>query len=427
MTSAEPHHDAADRTFLDDFRRMSTFGATDGGGVDRQAATPADHATREWFAGWMRDRGLTVAADGIGNLFGTCELVPGAPYLLMGSHLDSQPMAGRYDGAYGVLAAGHAAARLKAAAETGEIRPTMNICVVDWFNEEGSRFGPSMMGSGVHTGVLDRTRALATTDRAGITVAQALAEGPEFPDAELPTAAAYAEIHVEQGRELEDAQTPAGLVDRTWGARKFRITVRGDQAHTGAALMADRRDALFGASLVIVAVRRLCERFGHDELRTAVSTLDLAPNSPVTIAREVTFQADLRSPDETTLDAAAELLEAACRDAEQEASVTVDRELTHSWGQLAYSTDGVALARKSAEAVDLAHMEVMTVAGHDSTNMKDLVPTVMLFVPSVDGLSHNEAEYTRDEDLIRGVDLLTEVGRRILTGELTGAPETAGG
>ncbi|MDO5493537.1 MAG: hydantoinase/carbamoylase family amidase, partial [Nesterenkonia sp.] len=319
MPFADPHHDAAELDFLEDFRQMSAFGATDGGGVDREAATPADHATREWFAGRMRDQGLTVGADGIGNLFGTCEFVPDAPFLMMGSHLDSQPMAGKYDGAYGVLAAAHAAARLRAAVEAGTLRPTMNLCVVDWFNEEGSRFGPSMMGSGVYTGVLDRRTALATADRAGVTVAEALGRGPEFPPAELPTPAAYAEIHVEQGRELEDARIPAGLVDRTWGARKFRITVRGEQSHTGAALMADRRDALFGASLIVVAVRRLCARFGHDELRTAVSTLELAPNSPVTIAREVTFQADLRSPDEDVLDAAAELLVEACREAEQEA------------------------------------------------------------------------------------------------------------
>lgn len=420
MTSDEPQDTGSAPSFLEDFRRMSSFGATDGGGVHREAATEADHATRAWFAGWLTSRGFSVGEDSIGNLFGTCEFVPGAPHLLMGSHLDSQPMAGKYDGAYGVLAAAHAALRLKDEVHSGRIRPVMNLCVVDWFNEEGSRFGPSMMGSGVYTGVLDERTALRTTDRAGITVADALSTGPDLPAAQLPTPAAYAEIHVEQGRELENADTPAGLVDRTWGVRKFRVTVRGEQSHTGAALMADRRDALFGASLVIVAVRRLCERFGDDELRTAVSTLELAPNSPVTIAREVTFQADLRSPEETILDAAAELFEAACREAEREASVAVDHELTHSWGQLAYSTDGVALARKAAEDLELPHRELMTVAGHDSTNMKDLVPTVMLFVPSVDGLSHNEAEYTRDEDLVQGLELLTEVGRRILVGDLTG-------
>ncbi|MDR8019292.1 M20 family metallo-hydrolase [Nesterenkonia aerolata] len=420
MTSVDPQHTGPAPTFLEDFRHMSSFGATDGGGVHREAATEADHATREWFAGWLESQGFTIGADRIGNLFGTYELVPGAPYLLMGSHLDSQPMAGRYDGAYGVLAAAHAALRLRDEAEAGRIEPILNLCVVDWFNEEGSRFGPSMMGSGVYAGVLDEQAALSTTDRAGVTVAEALSSGPEMPAAQLPTPAAYAEIHVEQGRELEDAGTPVGLVDRTWGARKFRITVRGDQSHTGAALMADRRDALYGASLVIVAVRELCHQFGDDELRTAVSTLELEPNSPVTIAREVTFQADLRSPDESVLDTAAQMLLERLAEAEQAASVTITHELTHSWGQLAYSTDGVALARKAAESLELPHMEVMTVAGHDSTTMKDLVPTVMLFVPSVDGLSHNEAEYTRDEDLVRGVDLLTEVGRRILDGDLTG-------
>lgn len=130
--------------FLADFATMSGFGATPGGGVERQAATPDDHATRAWFSQWLAGHGYTEAVDEAGNQFGMVELVPGVPYVLVGSHLDSQPLAGRYDGAYGVLAAAHAGARVAAEARAGKLRPAYNLAVVNWFNEEGSRFAPSI-------------------------------------------------------------------------------------------------------------------------------------------------------------------------------------------------------------------------------------------------------------------------------------------
>lgn len=407
--------------FLEDFATMSGFGATPGGGVDRQAGTPEDHATREWFSQLLARHGYTETVDQAGNQFGTVDLVPGAPYVLVGSHLDSQPLAGRYDGAYGVLAAAHAGARVAAEARAGKLRPTYNLAVVNWFNEEGSRFAPSMMGSGVFTGKLRLQDALATADHAGTTVAPALAAGHVAPDGNAPVlaqVARYAEIHIEQGRNLEESGTQVGIVDSTWAASKYRVTVDGAQSHTGATRMEDRRDALFGAALVIAAARELAGEFEPGLLHTSVSELYVLPNSPVTIARQVLMNLDLRSPDEAVLALAMERLGKKIIDAGTDSRTEIRLDLTHNWGVVSYQPRGAALGRASAESLGYTHADVMTVAGHDSTNMKDVVPTVMLFVPSVEGISHNEAEYTHDDDALRGVELLTEVTRRLVRGEL---------
>lgn len=407
--------------FLADFATMSGFGATPGGGVDRQAGTPADHATRAWFSQWLAEHGYTETVDEAGNQFGAVELVQGAPYVLVGSHLDSQPLAGRYDGAYGVLAAAHAGARVAAEAKAGNLEPAYNLAVVNWFNEEGSRFAPSMMGSGVFTGKLQLEDALATDDPAGTTVAQALAAGHRAPDGNAPVlaqVARYAEIHIEQGRNLEESGTQVGIVDRTWAASKYRVTVDGAQSHTGATRMEDRRDALFGAALVIAAARELAAEFEPGLLHTSVSELYVLPNSPVTIARQVLMNLDLRSPDESVLALAMERLAKRIIDAEADSRTEIRLDLTHNWGVVSYQPKGAALGRASAESLGYTHTDVMTVAGHDSTNMKDVVPTVMLFVPSVEGISHNEAEYTRDDDALRGVELLTDVTRSLVRGEL---------
>ncbi|WP_033287938.1 M20 family metallo-hydrolase [Amycolatopsis jejuensis] len=400
---------------LDDFHTLSGFGATPGGGVDRQAATVPDGQQRAWLHGWLSDHGFDVRYDAVGNQFGLATLVPGAPYVLTGSHLDSQPLGGRYDGAYGVLASAHAAHRVvEHWAATGE-SPRYNLAVVNWFNEEGSRFKPSMMGSAVFTGKLPLDTALATTDRAGTPVEGALREIGTIGDYPGPDVAAYAEIHIEQGRELENSGATIGIVDSTWAARKYRIVVHGEQSHTGSTAMADRHDALYGAALVIVALRELAAQHG---LHTSVSELDVEPNSPVVVAREVRLHADLRAPDEAALDAAAKQLTGTIAGLGERASVTIDQVLTHSWGVAPFPPAGVELARRAADTLGLPYRTMPTLAGHDSVHLKDIAPAIMLFVPSVEGISHNEREFTQDADVSAGADLLTEVLTRLTAGEL---------
>ncbi|UWW08773.1 M20/M25/M40 family metallo-hydrolase [Mycolicibacterium brumae] len=181
--------------------------------------------------------------------------------------------------------------------------------------------------------------------------------------------------------------------------------------------MADRRDALYGAALLIVFARELADRF-PDVLHTAVGQIDVYPNSPVVVASQATLMLDLRCSDEKVLVEANELLRRQFAEIERKANVTVTQSLSHEWGINPYQPTGVDLARRSAESLGHSYEEILTVAGHDSVNMKEVVPTVMLFVPSVDGISHNEREYTLDEAMIAGLDVLTDVVRRLAEGEL---------
>lgn len=402
--------------FLDDFATLSTFGATEAGGVERQAATVAHQQTREWLAGWLRDRGFTTTVDRIGNLFGLMEWTPGAPYVLVGSHLDSQPRGGRYDGAYGVLAAAHAAQRVhRRFTEAGE-NPPYNVAVVDWFNEEGSRFKPSMMGSAVYTGKLPLETALATTDVDGISVADALASTGFLGETDGPRAAFAAEIHIEQGRILDKEGIQIGLVQSNWAAHKYQISVVGAQSHTGSTVMEDRQDALLGAARVIVAVRELADRFPG--LHTSAGQLFVYPNSPVVVAREADLHLDLRSESVEVLQEADAILNREFAVIEAATNVEIVKKMAHFWPVNPYQPEGVELARSAAEELGLSTTPILTLAGHDSTNLKDIVPTVMLFVPSVEGISHNELEFTHDEDICTGTDLLTEVVHRLCRGEL---------
>lgn len=408
-----------DAAFLADWEIHSGFGAVPGTlGVDRQAATTADGEQRRWFAQLLESHGFTVHRDPIGNQFGLLELVPGAPYVLTGSHMDSQPTAGRFDGAYGVMASAHACFRVADALRAEPGRARFNLAVVNWFNEEGSRFKPSMMGSSVFTGKLDVETALATPDPHGVTVADALNALDERGDFSSLEVASYAEIHVQQGRSMEEDGVTIGLVNATWAAHKFEFRITGEQAHSGSTLMEDRRDALLGASRLVVAARELVDDFEPGLLHTACGEMNVYPNSPVVVASEVQLLLDLRSPSAEVLSAAHASLMAVVERVQREDRVEIEVVAEHSWGQNPYPEDGVELAREVAAELGLTHDRVLTVAGHDSTNMKDRAPTVMLFVPSVDGVSHNLKEFTRDEDLLDGLRQLTGVVQRLVEGAL---------
>lgn len=407
-----------DAAFLEDFATLSTFGATPGGGVDRQAGSPADGEQRAWLTRTLQDKGFDVQFDQVGNQFGVLELRPGAPYVLVGSHLDSQPTAGRYDGAYGVLAAAHAAFRLAAEWRDGGTAPRYNLAVVNWFNEEGARFKPSMMGSSVYTGKLRAAGVLATTDPAGVTVRESLEATSALGQGEGPTAVYAAEIHIEQGRSLERGGIAIGVVDSNWAANKYEFEVRGEQSHTGSTVIADRRDALLGASMLVVAAREIADHFPDGAVHTSVGQLDVYPNSPVVVPSRVTLLLDLRSADEELLAQADQLLHEHIERIEHAARVGISRTGSHSWPVTPYQPEGVDLAEKAAANRGLTYTRVKTLAGHDSTNLKDIVPTVMLFTPSVEGISHNEHEYTTDEDAVTGLHVLTDVVRSLCLGEL---------
>lgn len=410
---AKPTHEE----FLRDFHYLKTIGATPNGGVNREAATVPDAMQRAWFGGWLASHGFRVHVDEIGNQFGLLELVEGAPYIIAGSHLDSQPTAGAYDGAYGVIAAAHAATAVAHQAAVGDIFPRYNIGVVNWFNEEGSRFAPSMMGSSVFTGKISLEDAHAVRDKDGISVQTALSTIGQLGTPLTEKVAGYLEIHVEQGKELERKGIPIGIVTGTWGARKFQVTVTGAQAHTGSALMEDRRDALLGAAALIVAVRELADEHSASKLHTAVSQIKTYPNSPVTVTSHTRCNVDLRCESAAVLEAAETAIREAATKISERWNVEIEIERTHQWDVNPYTEGLLSVPAAVGKELGYDTLDIKTVAGHDSTNMKDRVPTIMLFVPSKEGLSHNEGEYTPDDDLVKGLDVLAGSFSELVKGD----------
>lgn len=408
--------------FLSDFHHVATIGATSNNGVDRQAATPEDARTRDWFAAWVEDVGWDLRIDGIGNMFALLEWTPGAPYVLIGSHLDSQPLGGRFDGAYGVIAALHAARRLEAEIQAGADRPRFNLAVVNWFNEEGGRFAPSIMGSSVYAGLLDRQSMLEVTDLQGTTVRQALEGIGYLGTSEAPEAAAYAEIHIEQGRILEREGISIGLVDSSWYTQKLDIEVLGEQSHTGATAMADRHDALVAASKIILMVHDVTKEFAEEAIVSSVGQLTLEPNSPIVVARRVHLIADLRSGDPEIVKAARAKLLKDIDALAREHDVKVNVQDFDIRPIRTFPEAGLELAGRVAADLGLSSRRIQTMAGHDSVAMNTVAPSVMLFIPSVDGVSHCEREFTTDADMAAGVDMLTGVARGLVAGALSGAP-----
>ncbi|WP_345830324.1 Zn-dependent hydrolase (plasmid) [Pantoea sp. BRR-3P] len=399
------------------FALSSSIGSTDAGGLHRLTASAADKQMRDAFCLWLKQQGFSVHVDEIGNIFGLMTLVEGAPWILCGSHLDSQPQGGRFDGAYGVTGA---AATIAALVRQLSEKPARNLAVVNWTNEEGARFQPSLTGSSVFTGALSLKHALACEDAEGVTLQAALRsigyDGNALPPLPL---AAYLELHVEQGPHLEQQQKQIGVVTETWAALKWQVTFRGEQNHTGPALMSRRRDALLAAALTIVAVRAEADRHG-EVLHTSVGRLETAPNSPNVVTREATLFIEFRSADEALLQQLRDSFSQQMQSIAQQTAtdVSLDRAQFRPRQQLDNSLSQLALAQ--AEKLGFSAMPMRSVAGHDAISLSYHCPSALLFVPSVNGLSHNEREFTAEQDLHRGLDVLMA-----MLSELSLAPEAA--
>jgi beta-ureidopropionase / N-carbamoyl-L-amino-acid hydrolase len=388
------------------FALSSSIGATPAGGLHRLTASAADKQMRDAFCTWLTQQGFHVHVDEIGNIFGLMTLCEGAPWVLCGSHLDSQPLGGRFDGAYGVTGAAVTMATLARQLRDHSQTAQRNLAVVNWTNEEGARFQPSLTGSSVFTGALSLEQALDCCDGEGISLQTALQNigyrGTALPDL---TVAAYCELHVEQGPHLELQQKQIGVVTETWAALKWQVTFRGEQNHTGPALMDRRRDALLAAAHTIVAVRAEAERYG-EALHTSVGRLETVPNSPNVVTSEATLFIEFRSADEALLrqlrDSFGQQMQSIAQNTSTD--VSLDRAQYRPRQQLHAALSDLALAQ--AEKLGLKAMPMRSVAGHDAISMSYHCPSALLFVPSVDGLSHNEREYTATADLHRGLDML---------------------
>jgi beta-ureidopropionase / N-carbamoyl-L-amino-acid hydrolase len=386
---------------------LARIGATEKGGVNRQALTADDARARAALLGWAEARGFRSSVDQIGNLFIRRDGAErNADPVMTGSHLDTQPTGGRFDGVYGVLAGFEV---MEAMSDVGWVtrRP---IDTVVWMNEEGSRFQPTTMGSAVFAGALSLERTLAVTDAQGVTVAEALARTliPASPADTRPfafPASAYIEAHIEQGPVLEAADQTIGVVTGIQGLRWFGVEVLGQSGHAGTTPRSRRRDALSAAVAMVTAL----EQFMADQadiVRFTVGRFEVAPNSPNTVPNRVYFTIDLRHPDAGTLGHLGDHVEAICRGNAKGCDVKVTQTLRSEPTDFAPAI--VAVIEDAAARLRLPNMRIASGATHDAKFMAGLYPTGMIFVPCREGLSHIEDEYASPEHLAAGARVLAE-------------------
>lgn len=387
---------------------LAAFGALPGGGVNRQALSPEEIAARRHLLAIAEARGLTVGGDAAGNLFLRLEgRDPTLPPVLSGSHLDSQPTGGRFDGVWGVLAALEVLETLR----DHELRPLRSIEMVAWMNEEGSRFAPGMMGSEAFAGRRTLAEIRATADAAGETVGDALdrlvAALPPVPARPLGfPVAAYVEAHIEQGPVLEAEGRTIGIVTGIQGKQTMRVSVTGEEAHAGTRAMAERRDALMGALRIVDAMAKTVAA-ADPAMFFTVGRFEVFPNAPSVVPGRVRFSTDLRHAATDLLRATGACLRDAAETAGSPCAVTVEP-LVDAAASIFAPTLRARVAG-AAEALDFAAMDILSAAGHDARHLVDLAPTAMIFVPSRDGVSHAEHEWTDPADVVAGTRVLAAV------------------
>ncbi|HEX2830936.1 MAG TPA: M20 family metallo-hydrolase [Burkholderiales bacterium] len=386
--------------------QMAQIGAIPGNGVNRAAFSPEDIRARRLLLSWAQARNFAVTMDAIGNIFVRRPgLDASAAPVLSGSHMDSQPRGGRFDGIYGVLAALEA---LEAIDDAG-VKTRRPIELVAWSNEEGGRFGPCTMGSAVHTRARALEDFLATRDNEGVALGDALKETlaalPEAGERELDTpAAAYIEAHIEQGPRLEGANKTIGVVTGIQGLLWFNVEVFGETAHAGTTPVSVRRDAVRSAVAIINALTELT-RDPTDVVRFTVGRMLVTPNSSNSVASHVLFSVDIRHPDLATVQRLADAVEPLARKAAAPCSVKVTPTLADD--PCVFHPDVVDAIERAAGDLDLARMRLPSGASHDAMYMARVCPTGMIFVPCEKGISHNEAENATPADLAAGARVLT--------------------
>lgn len=388
----------------DSLMEMAQIGATANGGVSRLALTEEDRQGRELFKRWAIEAGCSVKVDAMGNQFARR---PGrndslAP-VLTGSHGDSQPAGGKFDGIYGVLAGLEVIRSLN---DHG-IETERSVEVVNWTNEEGSRFAPAMIASGVYTGVFDLDYGLSRTDAQGISIGQALQSigyaGSE-PMGNREIHAAF-ELHIEQGPILEAEGLDIGVVTGAQGQRWYDIELKGRSAHAGTTPMNHRLDALLGLARVVEAVNKIGVAEG-DEGRATVGWVQVFPNSRNVVPGRVAFSVEFRHPDESVL----ERLDAQLRDEVE--TIARASGLQHSLKQIFqyapinFDADCVGRVERAAVELGYSHKRMISGAGHDACYLNRVAPTSMIFVPCVEGLSHNEAEHIHPHWAEAGANVL---------------------
>jgi N-carbamoyl-L-amino-acid hydrolase len=394
------------RRLWDSLMAMASIGATPKGGVRRLALTAVDRAGRDQFRGWCEAAGLAVRIDAIGNMFARRPgRDPDRPPVLFGSHLDSQPSGGKFDGALGVIAGLEVMRTLN---DLG-IETEAPVELVNWTDEEGSRFGKAMMGSGVWAGVFTQEATEALLDTEGVAMGAAMdAIGYRGSEPAQPFPAdSYFELHIEQGPILEREDRQIGIVTGGQAQIWYDALVTGRDSHAGTTPPAARRDALVGAARIIDLVDRTMRARG--ELgRGTVGQLFVSPNSRNVVPGEVRFSVEFRHPDEAELSRIAAQFPREAGFIARDSDVALQLTEVVRMPAQPFDPDCVALVREAAARLGYSARDIVSGAGHDAIYVARKVPTAMIFTPCRDGLSHNEAESIEPEQAAAGCQVLME-------------------
>jgi beta-ureidopropionase / N-carbamoyl-L-amino-acid hydrolase len=387
----------------DTIMETAEFGATAKGGIKRLTLSDEDKRVRDWFKAQCEALGCTVEVDEVGNMFArrpgrNNELDP----ICMGSHLDTQPTGGKFDGVLGVLGALEA---MRTMHEQG-YETNAPIEIVNGTNEEGSRFAPAMLASGVFAGVFTSQYAYERADREGKTFGDELTRigyrGPGKAGARK--LGAMFELHIEQGPILEDEKKMIGVVTGVQGMRWYEVTITGQESHTGATPMYLRRNALLGAARMIDAIDAIGQR--HQPGVATVGLVENRPNSRNVVPGEVFFTIDLRHPDEEVLDVMEREFRAALEATLPALKLGYDEKRIWNSPAVKFAPDLIDCVRHGAEKAGFAMRDMVSGAGHDAAYIARVAPTTMIFVPCEGGLSHNEAESTSFDECAAGAQVL---------------------
>lgn len=385
---------------------LGRIGALDGGGLGRLALTDADKQGRDLVAGWMTDLGLEVTIDAIGNIFGLRRgHEDGAP-VMTGSHIDTVPGGGKYDGALGVLAGLEVIETLRDAG----IETRHPLAVGIFTNEEGNRFHPDMMGSLVHAGGLDLDEALDARDPDGLRLGDELRRigyaGAGPIGAIVPRA--YVELHVEQGPVLESEGLTIGAVEGVQGMSWTEFRIAGEANHAGTTPMGLRRDAGYAAASIAHFARGIADSLGGDQVATA-GRLELSPGQINVIPGSALLTIDLRNTDDEILCRAEALLADYVAELAGREQVAIDSRSLARFAPVDFDDKIISLVEQSARELGFPVRRMPSGAGHDAQMMARICPTAMIFVPSQAGISHNRAEFTAAPDLEAGATVLLRV------------------
>jgi beta-ureidopropionase / N-carbamoyl-L-amino-acid hydrolase len=387
----------------DSLMTTAQIGATPKGGICRLTLTDLDRQVRDWLEAQCEALGCTVAIDEVGNMFARR---PGKnstlPPIAMGSHLDTQPTGGKFDGPLGVLAALEVLRTLHDAGHTTDAP----IELVNWTNEEGSRFAPAMLASGVFAGVFTADYAYGRTDREGKSFGAELQRigyrGPEKAGARKFSG--YFELHIEQGPILEHESRTIGIVQGAQGVRWYDITITGEEAHAGAMPMKLRKNALVGAARMIERIDAIARDI-PDAVGT-VGVIESRPNSRNVIPGEVFFTVDFRHPNEQCLDFMEMQLRQALAEVLPVLQLAYRENRIWTSPPVHFSPDLIDCVRYAVETGEFSYRDMDSGAGHDAVYVARVAPTTMIFVPSRGGISHNDAEWTSQEQCAAGAQVL---------------------